>query len=68
MNITDWHLDWCLSRNVNLGRGRLLELFKDFSERLIQVAANDTRLSATLNQVFEDTDVKVISKPDDVEL
>ena len=68
MHIHDWHLDWGLSGNVNLGRGSLLELFGDFFERLIQVAANDTRLSAALNQVFEDTDVEVFSKPDYVKL
>ena len=68
MHIYDWHLDWGLSRYVNLGRGSLLELIGDFFERLIQVAANDTRLGAALNQVFEDTDVKVFSKPDYVKL
>ena len=66
MHIHDWHLDWGLSGNVNLGRRSLLELFRDFLKRLIQVAANNTRLSAALNQIFEDFDVEFISKPDDV--
>ena len=61
------HFYRSLTRNVDFrGRG-LFEPIDDFSKCIVQVTTDNTWLSATPNQVFEDFYVKLVSKAKDVE-